>query len=404
MCAITFVVGTTSVVAAEHAATAQSDWRPRSQQLNNTYASPEFQGTDLSPDNVSCRDESAKQLVTPTLSAAYLRESQVEIGRPHVVVGYYNLSKGLLAGYQSNAGKRIVLRARWLSNGAVSPEVIHLNPASGKIEVLMGRSKQLDAETGARAKVYEVVGVDFQSFLADGVLRRKGPSNERDEVRQFMDGNAGEAFSEAIPALYAALESLEDDPKLAKLQSPLGAILTVLQLSTGVQRGFAFADAVLGSAHASALRENCSDRQCQYQGSHFTVRDTGLFDAMSKSKAVTAKKSLQCAIKSARRSAIQTIIDTRKNGDGNCTDPGGCFGGCGPDCFTPGDIYTPQCLGHDTCVCKYGYTACVFDTNYPNCDDCDTLVNAIWSYLTEIFRRLFECDDPEPDPEYEIWW
>ena len=72
MCAITFVVGTTSVVAAEplaakHAATAQSDWRPLNQPLNNTYASPEFQGADLSPDNVSCRDESAKQLVNPTL-------------------------------------------------------------------------------------------------------------------------------------------------------------------------------------------------------------------------------------------------------------------------------------------------------------------------------------------------
>lgn len=262
----------------------------------------------------------------------------------------------------------------------------------------------MDAVTGQRAKVFDVAGVDFQSYLVDGVLRRKGPSDQRDEIRQFIDSGAGAAFSEAIPALYAALESLEDDPKLAKLQAPFGAILTAVQLSTGVQSGFQYADAVLGSTRAKALRDNCPDQQCQYRGNHFTVRDTGLFDAMSKSKAVAAKKSLQCAIKSAPPSALRIIIDAQKNGDGICTDPGGCFGGCGPDCFTPGDIYTPQCLGHDTCVCKYGYAACIYDTNYPNCDDCDTLINAIWSYLSEIFRRMFECDDPEPDPEYEEWW
>lgn len=86
-----------------------------------------------------CVDET-KQALTPTLSSAYLRESPGEVGSPHIVVGYYNLTKGLLAGYQSAAGKRIVFRARWLSNGAISPELAHLNPANGKIEILMGQA------------------------------------------------------------------------------------------------------------------------------------------------------------------------------------------------------------------------------------------------------------------------
>lgn len=70
---------------------------------------------------------------------------------------------------------------------------------------------------------------------------------------------------------------------------------------------------------------------------------------------------------------------------------------------TPGDIYTPQCLGHDICVCKFGNLACAVTIPEGDCSDCNTLLDAIWSYLSEIFRRMFEYDDPDEQPGTQ-WW
>ena len=56
------------------------------------------------------------------------------------------------------------------------------------------------------------------------------------------------------------------------------------------------------------------------------------------------------------------------------------------------------------CVCKWGYAACTVSIPSENCDDCGTLIDAIWSYLAEMWRRFFEADDPTEEPDPEAWW
>ncbi len=237
------------------------------------------------------RSLNSKQIIKSKAPGDYLRESPDAIGKPQLVIAHYNTTDGLLAGYQSASGKRIVLRARWRANGAVNPEVAHRNAATGAVELLMGRTKQLDPTTGKRAKIYEVAGVDFMSHL-DDARRKKKPADERGSMHQFAESDAGQAFAEAVPALYVALESLEDDSKLAALQAPFGGVLTALQVTTGVYSGFAHSDAILGVARTNSLRNACRG-ECQYRGRHFTIQNSGLFDVLSKSSAVLGKKSLE---------------------------------------------------------------------------------------------------------------
>lgn len=98
----------------------------------------------------------SKQIPNSKSPADYLRQSTDAIGKPHLARAHYNLTDGLLAAFQSISGERILLRARWLANGAVNPEVAHRNSVTGDIDLLMGRSKQLDARTKKRATVFEV--------------------------------------------------------------------------------------------------------------------------------------------------------------------------------------------------------------------------------------------------------
>lgn len=347
------------------------------------------------------RSLGSKQILKPKSPGDYLRESPDAIGKPQLVIAHYNFTEGLLAAYQSVSGKRILLRAQWRANGTVDPEVAHRNSVTGEIELLMGRTKQLDPRTGKRAKVFEVAGMDFMSHL-DNARRKKHSIDER-TMKEFVEGDAGRAFAEAMPALYAALEPFEADSKLVELQAPFGGVLTALQLTTGAIAGFAHSEAILGKDRTNSLRDNCRG-ECQYRGRHFTVQNSGLFDVLGKSSEVLGKKSLErgSGPTPASRSLLQTLKDVRKNGDGVCTLPGGCFGGCGPGCFTPGDIYTPECYGHDMCVCKWGAAACVV-TIPADCSDCNTLLEAIWSFLSELFRLLFEYDDSEEQPGTQ-WW
>ena len=361
-------------------------------------------GNAVPPDSASLyRSLDSKQILKPKSPGDYLRESPDAIGKPQLVIAHYNLTDGLLAAYQSVSGKRILLRTQWRTNGTVNPELAHRNPDTGEIELLMGRTKQLDATTGKRAKVFEVAGMDFMSHL-DNARRKKNSADER-TMKAFAESDAGQAFAEVMPALYAALESFETDSKLVELQAPFGGVLTALQLTTGAMVGFAHSEATLGKDRTNSLRENCRG-ECQYRGRHFTIQNSGLFDVLSKSSEVLGKKSLERVVGATptSRSLLQTIRDVRKNGDGRCTDQGPCFGGCGPGCFTPGDIYTPQCLGHDICVCKWSDAACAVDVPASNCDDCNSLVSAIWSYLSEIFRRIFEYDDPDDEQPGTQWW
>jgi hypothetical protein len=171
----------------------------------------------------------------PTLSGAWLYEQPRDIGKPKLYISTYNLSEGLLAGYQSETGKRILFRSMWRKNGAVIAEAAHLNPQTRKIELIFGRTTKIDAATNKRAKQIDIAGIDLLQYLSDGVLKRKGPSQGHDEVRDFLASDAGQAFSGAIPALYAGLESLETDPALAKLHAPFGAVLTAIQLRVCIE-------------------------------------------------------------------------------------------------------------------------------------------------------------------------
>ncbi len=352
------------------------------------------------------RSPDSQHKLLPKAAGAYLTETPSDVGRPQLVIAYYNLTEGLLAGYQSSTGKRLLLRAQWLPNGAVNPEVAHLNAATGQIELLMGQTKKLDLGTGKRAKTYEVAGVDFMSRLNEA--RSRGVGSEQGELSRFIEADAGRAFAQAMPALYVALEPLETDPKLAALQAPFGGVLTALQLITGVNGGFDDPDAVVGPSAAIGLRENCGSNMCQYRGRHFMVQKSGLFDILSKGEAGFAKKLAERGLSQTPRSLLQTLADSRKNGDGTCTDPGPRFGYCGPGTFTPGDIQTLECAGHDLCVCKWGYAACALEvpTTGGGCGGCNNLVEAIWSYLDAIFTRRFEYDPMEGGPGEEIieWW
>ena len=92
------------------------------------------------------------------------------------------------------------------------------------------------------------------------IARKNGGRNQygkRTTLSAFTESDAGIAFAEAVPALYAALEPLEDDTQLAALQAPFGAVLTALQLMTGTNSGFAHAEAILGASRAKALRDAC---------------------------------------------------------------------------------------------------------------------------------------------------
>ena len=54
-------------------------------------------------------------------------------------------------------------------------------------------------------------------------------------------------------------------------------------------------------------------------------------------------------------------------------------------------------------VIASGDAACAVTIPEGDCSDCNTLLDAIWSYLSEIFRRMFEYDDPEEQPGTQ-WW
>lgn len=335
---------------------------------------------NLGDPGAACEEETP--IVTrPSLSLEYLLESRKERGRPEIEIGYYNLTQGMLAGYESKSGKRILLRARWRADGRVSVAAEHLNSSTGEIEQLMGPSAQNDPATGRRT--FDVAGANLLSSLRSGVLQRRGP-DATDRLGEFALGEAGQAFFEAVPALYAALEPLEDDPRLASLQTPFGVTLTALQLSTGIHSGFENANAVLGQARANGLRDACAGQTCQYRGRHFTIQSSGLFDTVAKGRKITGRKSSQCGISVAPRALPLSIPGIMKNGDGNCTEPGDCFGYCGPGCINPGDIITPQCAGHDLCVCKWGASECIFSVP-DDCDGCDDLLDAILSWLDGLF-------------------
>jgi hypothetical protein len=75
---------------------------------------------------------------------------------------------------------------------------------------------------------------------------------------------------------------------------------------------------------------------------------------------------------------------------------------CGLECFTPGNIWTPQCQGHDLCVCKWGHAACVYSPP-DDCEGCSSLLDAGWSYIVELIRSWLEQSEDDDEPINQ-WW
>ena len=70
-------------------------------------------------------------------------------------------------------------------------------------------------------------------------------------------------------------------------------------------------------------------------------------------------------------------------------------------------IQSPECIGHDACVCAYGWFACV---DSPSCAvyvpeigfvECSGLWDAVMEYLERLSEKYFEYDQEVPDYD---WW
>ncbi len=304
-----------------------------------------------------------------------------------LVIGYYNATQGLMAGYQAANGKRILFHAIWLPNGRVAFSASHVNPQTGRPQSFLGPRKPGDPASGNASAHMQFAGVDVMQYLKDA--RTRTPAPRADAVNEFIDSESGQAFFEAVPVLYAMLETLETDPNLGALQAPFGVLVTALQIATTKYGGFTQADAILGPAHANALRNDCHGRTCAFSGKRFIVHKNGLFDVVSKSKSPKAKSATgQCAGGAAAAGPFPRITPNLKNGNGICDEPGGCFGRCGRDCDGQvwlGNIYTPQCWAHDLCVCMWSDADCYFfsGSEPPGgyCPGCGDLFDAAISWF-----------------------
>jgi hypothetical protein len=344
--------------------------------------------------------------IDPSLSASFLRNPQAKVAGSTVVIGHYDIARGLFAGVEARSGKRFLIKAWWQENGAVIAEVAHLNANTGRVELLFGKSRRVDSRTGRWARSYDLVGADLVAAIAQRASRIK-QDDPADPIARFLRSHEGQAFAEAVPALYVALEHLESNPRLADLQKPLGGILTLMQLVTGVYGSYNEMGDLFGRDRADAMRAACGHgAECRYRGRHFTVQSSGLFDTFSKAKTKSiAKVAPQCgfsAMSQVRPAAsnISAIGSVQKDAAGDVcrTDP--CFGVCGgPGCyFTPGNFTTPECTAHDMCVCRFGHLDCLLEVPAEGCGDeeCGNLIDAAISWIEEWLRELFG-----PHPEVE---
>jgi hypothetical protein len=315
----------------------------------------------------------------PRLWSDFLRETKVEVGKPQIFLSRYNLEEGLFVGYQSETGKRILFRSRQFFGIGMSAQVLHFDPALGKVVELVGRSKSVD-ENGKRIKDVNVGGIDIRSAMQDIKTKSRSYTDKQQQLTEFATNDAGRALLDGVPALYAALEGLEADEKTAKLLEPFGSVVLMLQLTSQQFRGFQSADKVLDQDKLAQLKAACGDTSdCVMRGKRFTVHRFGLFDPLSKQSLGAVKKTTNfgqsfSANPILREAPISSELNQilnatsslsvagvrRKEGNGFCYNmTGQYFGGCGPGSLTPGNVWTPQCYGHDYCVCAYSNLECV---------------------------------------------
>ena len=361
-----------------------------------------------------------ENLLDPSLSSAYLLKSANEVGNPHVIVGRYDVAKGLLAAYQSETGKRILFRSRFLPSGRMTAQILHLDPTTGKITHFVGKSKNLD-ENGQPVNDVEVAGIDMRAFIKSISSKGNGHAEKEQHLKKFAASDAGQALLDGVPALYAALDGLEQAPEVARLIEPFGAVSMALQLTTKQFRGFKNADKILGAAKAKKLSDACGGiADCVFRGKRFMVFRSGLFDALSKHKGASTNKGAHTGQTSAqpigygfpaRQTSPELVRQLMqmpsvsgnqiwlKNGHGTCDDmiAATCFGLCGPGCVTPGNVAAPKCYGHDYCVCAHGHLACAV-TVPDECGSvqgvtCNNLVEGVGGWLGGLWDAFWNWID-----------
>jgi hypothetical protein len=263
----------------------------------------------------------------------------------------------------------------------MSGQVLHFDPATGKIAQFVGRSKNLDAN-GKHVKDVSVGGIDIRQVMKNSKQKTSEHAEKEAQLKQVAASDAGLALLDGVPALYAALEGLEDEPGTAKLLEPFGSVALILQLTTKQFRGFRGADKVLGSDKAKELSSACKHaNDCVLRGKSFTIHSFGLFDPLSKQTDAPAPKSgegeesqgppqvIHLPRSEISRELVESLTGVplarrvnalSKDGNGRCdTMTGQYFGACGLGTVTPGNFWTPECFGHDYCVCAYSHLDCV---------------------------------------------
>lgn len=184
----------------------------------------------------------------PKLGRSFLSDKKKERNNPQLVLGRYNKAHGLVAGYQSNKGKRIMFSAAFPKTGGVYAQIWHFDEEKQKLMPVL-RKSNLARATGDKVRDLSVGGVDIANFMKGEIGKRKNDYQAQNLAKlvEFLDSDLGEALIEATPALYAKLDSLESaEPEIANLKVPFGAVALMLQLGTKRFRGFEHADKVLG--------------------------------------------------------------------------------------------------------------------------------------------------------------
>jgi hypothetical protein len=119
-------------------------------------------------------------------------------------------------------------------------------------------------------------------------------------------------------------------------------------------------------------------------------RSSGLFDPLSKHKSSSPGKPASFDQASAQSTGVESA-----NGNGSCDMNGSCFGLCGPECITPGNISTPACFGHDYCVCAYSHAQCLFSPpagcGLAQSQQCASLFEAAGSWLGGMWDSFWEA-------------
>ncbi|NJR71843.1 MAG: hypothetical protein HC782_01405 [Gammaproteobacteria bacterium] len=360
---------------------------------------------------------------TDAISKTYLQDSPQSDAEPHILIGRFDAKSGLVAGFQSSSGKRILFRARLSSSGAVIAQALHYDPSIGKIHNLVERSRSVDAK-GVPLKSIIVGGIDLASLLRGARDKNDTYLAQKERALQFLAQAEGKALLEGIPALYAALDGVAEDSSAQQLKQPFGAIAMGLQLGTNHYSGLEITRRTISAEKLAAMSADCfGEKECVYSGKDFSIYRSGLFDAISKRslsiKRIAAASDLPHLATSPDRSILSqensqlpqlNISSTSvhlKHGDGNCTNAGPCFGYCGPGCIAPGMVATVECLGHDLCVCKYGHAACV-NSVPADCSgsivQCYNLIDAalswvggIWDILMDFWDWIMSWFDQDPE-------